>query len=479
MWNWTIAYLLVLAFAIVTIAQAGTGWSQTAGGMEAELYVLSCGVAEAPNNTHARRSRRTRASARTGTGSLGKSRIEDNETRSEWEKMEFSSTGEIQAFADEARAAFCRLDMNHDVEWLATAHGWPQNELLVMSDREGSALKGIATFLVSRAPLVYSLGSLVLARQSVRQLKLFQGMTSSHRDRASAIDKCLNALSKVIAGSDVIFIGAIPIGSELHQVLRDRHSLARRAFHILPWGGETQHCRIRWSGNYEQYLASLGKVTRKDLRRSSRALFSNPSLKCEVRRFQTPHDVETFLSDGIEISDKTYQKRDLGLGIRRGDAVERVIRFAAARNAFLGYILYINGAPAAFEYAFVCGGTCTMKQAGYDPVWARHHIGSVLFCEVLRDFERIGLAADRLDLMPDINLFKLRTTNEKAQIQHAYLFPKTLTGTVRFAALSLIDAVSRAIRPLIKRARGDELDRYLARASRGWSNAGDNRNNET
>lgn len=384
-----------------------------------------------------------------------------------WQRQAFVDVAALRAFAQDLRTAFPDIDVNHDVEWIAEAHGWPNNELLVLADRAGDRISGAATLLISKAPLVYAVGPFVLLKLSVRQFKLYQGLTCSHGNRARAIGACFDALFESMPEGSVVFAGAVPIGSDLHQQLVDPTSPLRRRFHLLPWGAESQHCRIRWEGSFEKYLASIGKMSRKDLRRSAKALLDDPTVKCEVRRFQSPDDLEVFMRDGISVSDKTYQ-RDLGLGISLGGAVERVIRFAASRESFFGYILYINDAPVAFKYGFIWGKTCIMKHTGYDPAWAHRNVGSVLFSEVLRDFERTKLPADYLDFMPDVNLFKLRTTNDWQRVRHYYLFKRTFLGAVQFVTLMATDFLSRSLGKLARRIRPkseSELEKYLSRSA--------------
>lgn len=383
-----------------------------------------------------------------------------------WQLQAFADAPALRAFARRLRTAFPDLDVNHDVEWIAEAHGWPKNELLVLADRAGEEISGVATLPISKAPLVYAFGRFALLKLSVRQFKLYQGLTCSHSDRARAVGACFDALFEAMPEGSVVFAGAVPIGCELQRQLVDPASPLRRRFHVLPWGAESQHCRIHWEGSFEKYLATIGKASRKDLRRSARALLDDPTVKCRLRRFRSD-DVEAFLRDGVSVSDKTYQKRDFGLGISLGGAVERVIRFAASRGSFFGYIFYINDAPVAFKYGFIWGKTCIMKQTGYDPAWAHRNVGSVLFSEVLRDFDLTKLPAEYLDFMPDVNLFKLRTANDRRQIRHYYLFKRTLAGTVQYLSLMVTDFLSRFAGALVKRLRGaepGELEKYVSRS---------------
>jgi Acetyltransferase (GNAT) domain len=386
-----------------------------------------------------------------------------------WQREVLADLPALHVFAEQARAAFPDLDTIRDAEWIGVAHDWPSNPMLVLSSRAGGELLGVAALAISKAPLVYSFGPIVFLKPVVTHYKLEHDLVCRHGDRVQSIGDCFDALFDAMPDGSVVFAGAVSIESQLYEQFLDPNSTLRRKFHVLAWGGESMHCRIRWEGSVEKYMATIGKKSSKELRRNAKALFGDPSLKCDFRRFQTPDEAEVFLRDGASLSDKTWQKREFQQGIALDSTVGRVIRFAAAHGDFIGYIIYINGAPAAFRYGFKCGTTLTLKQIGHDPAWSARQIGTVMFFEVLCDLERIKLPVVCLDFTPMLNLFKLRTANDRRRIRHFYMFKRTLLGTLQYTTVKATDSLSRAIGSLIKKPKEGELEKYLARAdiSRG------------
>jgi CelD/BcsL family acetyltransferase involved in cellulose biosynthesis len=211
------------------------------------------------------------------------------------------------------------------------------------------------------------------------------------------------------------------------------------------------HCKIDWTGSVEAYLASLGPDSRRNFKRYDKKLFASVELRAEVKRFQDPNEIDRFLDDGIKVSDKTYQKNLLGLGLTRGGPTERRIRFAAERRSFIGHILYLNDEPVAFHLGYLFEESFFAVQMGYDPAHSSHQPGAVLFLHVLHDLERLRLPVRVIDCLAGVTDFKLRTTNRKEPIQNYYLFQRTMRGFAMYASLRIADLTVGLARALADR----------------------------
>jgi hypothetical protein len=367
----------------------------------------------------------------------------------------------VQAFADEAaRARFAaearvRLggvdELNHDAEWLEAGCDAARGDtILTLAAIDDGKLSGLLPLRVAAGEIVYAAGGRVLLRKAVREHRMFGAPLTTAADPSAAMGEAMALLAREMQGS-VVQVSAAPVGGAFYGLLSDSGSAVRRLFHVLPWGPENLHCKIDWAGTVEGYLASLGADSRRNLKRYSKKLFSAVELAPKIERFRSPDEVARFLDDGISVSDKTYQKRDLGLGLARGGALEKRMRFAAARGGFLGHILYLEGNPAAFHYGFVNGATFFVLAMGYDPAVARHQAGAVLWHGVLEDVERLKLPVKTIDCLPGVTDFKLRTTNRKETIRNFYLFKKSAGGTALYAALKTIDAAVEGAKKLAAR----------------------------
>jgi hypothetical protein len=368
-----------------------------------------------------------------------------------WRAEKFDSESELDTVAGRVCSQLSIENIEHDLKFVSVEHGWPVNELLVLTDKENEEIVGIAVFRIEVVPLVYALGPLTLFRWKRRRYRLHQGPISKRDDRARAIGSCCEALADSMPSGSVAFLYSVPLQSELQRQLDDRQSGLRRRFFALPWGPVRPYCLIRWHGSVEQYLAAIGRESRKDLKRSAKRLFSSDTLRCEVKLFQSALELDLFLRDGVPLSDRTWQKKKHGEGIAFGGPVERATRYAAKRGMFLGYILYINGTPAAFQVCYIYGKVCSMRLTGYDPAWATQQVGSVLFTEVMRDLERKKVCVDWLDFSAGANLFKHRTTTEKYPVRNYYLFKRNPMGAFQYGSIWLTDLLSQAAKRLLER----------------------------
>lgn len=384
-----------------------------------------------------------------------------------WLKLQMPDAKELAKRAEDVRSVFPDIDPHQDIELLAAEHGLTAGAIVPLAGVEHGRLRGVAVFTVADTAFGPGAGPITLLRLPSRQFNLLGGPVVRPPEDRATIVSCLQTLADQLPANGVVHLSAVPAQSVLHDVLCDRANDIHRTFHVLPWGRETLHCSIDWPGSFDGYLASLGKVSRKDLRRSRKALFEDPTRICEVSRFAHADEVAAFMRDAVPISDKTYQKLELGLGLAHDGGAECAIRLAASRGAFAGYILYIDKQPVAFEYALVRGDTITMKQAGYDPAWAHGQVGSVLFVEIMRDLDQRHPKLRRIDLMPGLNLFKLRVTNRHILARHFYLLPRNRAGFLRYFALRSRATLESWTSSLLGRSRSDGFQKYIDLARSG------------
>lgn len=364
-----------------------------------------------------------------------------------WRLRTFANPTELSDFAVKARKDLDLREFQHDIEWLDIQRDPSCEELVVIADGS-QTLTGMLASRVARVKFEYAIGGRVLLRRKLKQYTFHQGPVTTRSQAAEDVERGLVALHKAMESGAVAYFSSVPVDSEFGKSLSDPHSGVRKRFYVLPWGNENLHFRIRWNGDVASYLASLSPKKRGNVKRASQKLKS--SLPHEVKKFHGPADIEGFLRDGVVISDRTYQSQEFGLGLVSNAGREALMRFAAARDAFYGYILYLNGVPAAFRYGFVYGQTYFAISTGYDPQWSAAAPGAVLFMETLNDLAASRVPVSMIDLLPHVTPFKSDRANEVHATRNYYLIQRSLQGFALYAPIFLLERMKILVASALK-----------------------------
>lgn len=133
---------------------------------------------------------------------------------------------------------------------------------------------------------------------------------------------------------------------------------------------------------YEGWVAGLSGNTRQTLRRKHRKLAQYCGGNVDVRVYRTPAEMEEFFPRARAISAASYQERLLASGLPENSLP--VMLELAKHDMVRGFLLWIDGKPAAYLYAPAQGDTLLYAYLGYDERQAAHSPGSVLQLEALR-----------------------------------------------------------------------------------------------
>jgi CelD/BcsL family acetyltransferase involved in cellulose biosynthesis len=177
--------------------------------------------------------------------------------------------------------------------------------------------------------------------------------------------------------------------------LAQRFPNARQADGIVRDGRLRYVCpHIPLSGNYQQYLAGLGR--RENLKRREKWIFKQPGSSIECAR--TPEEAakatEHFLA--LHRARWAADGGSDGVGDERHETFHRDAIARLARSGSLRlYTLFCARRPVASVYGVVHQGKLNYYQSGYDPAWGSKSVGLVLlarsvsdaFAEGLREFD--------------------------------------------------------------------------------------------
>ncbi len=341
---------------------------------------------------------------------------------------------------------------NHDWSWLGDLSVSSGKTLQVMVLQQGDDVVGYAPFLHHPVGLDFRLGETTIFSVPVRRAALEGGpvinWTRFKGDRNECLLGLLQSLHAEIGDTNVVFLGAIPIETQLYHLLSKPEQL-RGYFHVVPHGDIYQRRLASLRDDYDSYLAFLGRRTRNDLRRTRKRFSDELGERARVRVYQSPDDIDLFLSNAKSVSRKTYQWHLLGQRIQPGGSLEARLRTAARRGRLLAYLLYIDGEPVAFQVGYNVGGVYSAHETGYDPAWRKLQPGIYLLTEIFMDLSsRPGI--ELFDFQVGDSLHKKRLSNLSHEERHFYLFPWCPRGALLAHAMRIVDATSATAGKLLR-----------------------------
>jgi hypothetical protein len=360
-----------------------------------------------------------------------------------WIKADISA-----ADAEGETIAFCRLVMRksgranyrNDLEWIIKIAG--RSAVVLFIDRDIPAF-GLAFRRIR--PLRFPPGGIVLFEKELHRLELGAGPVIAsdclNDDELTNIEKWfLIAICGELLPREVLCFEALPVASRLHRLIVEDPEI-RKSYQVLYLQKPYAHHFARLPNSFDAYLKQLSARSRKSLQYSRNLLRRECEENVTVACFSTAESVEQFLNDAIEISKTTYQWQLLGLGLRNREALKDLFQFAAERGWLRCYILYCNRTPTAFMIGYQYENCFFYIDVGYNPVWAKFSVGSVLQWEVMEDLYRRDDTPALFDFSTGYGTHKSRFGKESREEVNMLLLPTTLSNRALAATWRSVDGV--------------------------------------
>lgn len=200
-------------------------------------------------------------------------------------------------------------------------------------------------------------------------------------------------------------------------------------------------CYLELSGSRDEYTARLSRNLRTDLRRCRRRLDAAGTVTASV------HDGADGLDD---LLDRSFAVEASGWKGERGTAIRSspqtlgfytdIARWAAVRDMLRLCFLRLDDRPLATYFALESHGTWHLLKGGYDNDFRRCSPGKLLMHDVIRHCYASGV--DRIEFHGDAEAYKLRWTHSFRELKRIDAFPRSASGSARWAAT--------AVRPLVR-----------------------------
>ena len=302
------------------------------------------------------------------------------------------STGaELQAAGIRAMwEQLTRLSSNIDVlyqspEWIdhLLAIGWTAPLHLGVMRAASGACTGVVPVNVSPYTVRFQVGTFGLWQKPLRTVYLM-GSQPSIPQETRAYDRLFAALDEGLPQCDAVYMNSVPTESYLWRYLKESPFIRERFVMLLPEGIRPHHT-IELPGTFEEYLAKFSGKTRKTLRRRIKALTEHGGGALELKRIESPDQVEFFVSAAAQVAPRSWQRHEVGTRVSDTPAFRKQVGDLAARGLLRSYVLSCGGEPCALALGHQFSSTYHYLEPLYDESLARFSPGTVLLCRILQD----------------------------------------------------------------------------------------------
>ena len=322
--------------------------------------------------------------------------------------------------------------------------------LVTVHDEEGT-LVGVVPVKVKQYDLQFSVSGRILARWSISTAYLLGSvpvLPESETVHAAVLRKIFESFPDCHA----LYADAVPTESYFWRFLvGPTRSHAGLHTHVLEGPIHSNVLKLRPS--FESYLKEMGTKARANLRREIRQLnqFSGGRLRLVTATAQ--EDVEAFLIDAQEVSQRSWQHRVIGERVRADEQTTRSLRDLSARGLLRSYLLKIDNRPVAFVIGYQYAGVYSYAEIGFDEELRDYSPGKVLLYLLVEDLHRLNSPLV-LDFGVGDALYKRRFGNFKGfnasclLLRHRKILnPVLVAHTVfRYAVRLARRAIGRSIR---------------------------------
>jgi hypothetical protein len=178
--------------------------------------------------------------------------------------------------------------------------------------------------------------------------------------------------------TDVILFSHLPIDSEIYHLARSAAPLfCRDCFPV-----QHLHWKSYLSDSYEEFLRSLSKNTRHNIRRYQSRLVNKYGNRLSVKCFTEDSQIDHLFKDTVEVAKKTYQ-HGLGSTFVDNAGIRNRVKLFVDRKLLVAYVLYIDDKPCAFWNGIRYGKTFFTWTTGYDPTFQNDRLGLILLVRLI------------------------------------------------------------------------------------------------
>jgi GNAT acetyltransferase-like protein len=206
-----------------------------------------------------------------------------------------------------------------------------------------------------------------------------------------------------------------------------------------------EHRWVELPSTFEQFVQSMSRKNRHELRRHEKRLAADFAGKARFRCYRHEDEVAELAREVEKISAKTYQ-RALGVGFLPSIEVLDYLRTMAHKTGLRGCLLYLDEQPCAFFIGVQYRDTFHGNFMGFDPQYSRYSPGLLVLMHNIEHCFEPDCRASQIDFGWGDRRYKRVICNQSRQDGPMYLYPFSATGLkLNFlrSATSFLDLAAR------------------------------------
>ncbi|MEW6187420.1 MAG: GNAT family N-acetyltransferase [Thermodesulfobacteriota bacterium] len=149
------------------------------------------------------------------------------------------------------------------------------------------------------------------------------------------------------------------------------------------------HWHMQVPKSIEEFFQSRSSKHRSWLRRMERLLVKDYPGEVKYVCYHKEDELDKIFSEAEVVARKTYQ-RNIKVGFADNEETRRIYALLMKKGRLRSYITYIGNEPKAFWVGELYKDTFTLFSTGYDPLYKKYELGTILFLKMLEDLCTLG-----------------------------------------------------------------------------------------
>lgn len=258
-------------------------------------------------------------------------------------------------------------------------------ELRIAVLRSAGSVVGITSLRIGRLALAHRLK--LFPRSGAMMTAQVVGHQPLMPDSAPLFDCLLAGIHQEFPECDCVYLRMLPLDSFALRHLSRQASVGRRFIYYAP-ADETRTHAIRLPGSFDEYVARFNPKHRSTLRRKLRLLREHGQGSLELKRYESPADVDEFLGHTQALVRKTWQFQVSAWLLQNQAGSHAELTDLATQGWLRSYVLHCGGRPCAYVYGYQLGDVYYYDQPGFDQDLARFSPGTSLLYLLIEDLLR-------------------------------------------------------------------------------------------